>query len=62
MLYVRLNFLQVPWGRCGKTLLHRQKRLLSFQNEHLFVFYDKQSTQNHKENVSLMNEVFWTRR
>ena len=43
-------------------VIFRQQRLLSFQNEHLFVFYDKQSTQNHKENVSLMNEVFWTRR
>jgi len=27
----RLNFLQVPRGHCGKTLLHRQKPLFSFQ-------------------------------
>ena len=57
-----LDFLQVPRGHCGKTLLHHQKRLLSFQNEHLFVFIDKQSTQYHKKHFSLMNETFWTRR
>jgi len=32
-----------------KTLLHCQKRLLSFQKEQLFVFNDKQSTQYHKK-------------
>ena len=58
----RLDFLQVPRGRCGKTLLHHQKRLLSFQNEHLFVFIDKQSTQYHKKHFGLMNETFWTQR
>jgi len=36
----RFNLLQVPRVRYGKTL-HRQKRLLSFQNEHFFVFNDK---------------------
>ena len=41
-----------------KKLLHRQQRLVSFQNEHLFVFDDQQSTQNHKENVGSMNEAF----
>ena len=46
----RLDLLQVPRGHCGKKhLLHRQKRLLSFQNEQLFVFNDKQSTQYHKK-------------
>ena len=35
----RLDFLQVQRGRCGKTLLDREKRLLSFQKKHLFVFY-----------------------
>ena len=44
----RLNLLQVPQGRCGKTLLHRQKQLLSSQIEHLVVFNDKKSTQYHK--------------
>ena len=29
---------------------------------YLLVFYDQQSTQNHKENVDSMNEAFWTRR
>ena len=53
----RLDFLQVPRGRCGKTLLHHQKRLLSFQNEHLFVFIDKQSTQYHKKHL-----VWWMKR
>ena len=42
--------------------LHRQKRLLSFQNEHLLVFNDKQSTQYYKKHSGLMNETFWTRR
>ena len=45
----RYNFLQAPRGRCGKTLLHGQNPLLSFQNENLFVFNDKQSTQYHKK-------------
>jgi len=36
--------------------------LLSFKNEHLIVFDDQQSTQNHKENVGSLNEEFWTRR
>ena len=36
----RFNLLQVPRVRYDKTL-HRQKRLLSFQNEHFFVFNDK---------------------
>ena len=41
-----------------KTLLHHQKRLLSFQNDHLFVFNDTQSTQYHKKtHFSLMNET-----
>ena len=35
---LRLDFLQVPRRHCVKTLWHRQKRLLSFQNEQLFVF------------------------
>ena len=56
----RLDFLQVPWRRCVKTLVHRQKQLLNFQNEHLFVFNDKQSTQSHKTHSGLMNEMFWT--
>jgi len=30
----RLDFLQVQRGRCGKTLLDREKRLLSFQKKH----------------------------
>ena len=34
-----------------KTLLHCQKRLLSFQKEQLFVFNDKQSTQYHKKTI-----------
>ena len=42
-----------------KTLLHRQKRLLSFQNKQLFVFNDKQSTQYHKKHSGLMNEMLW---
>ena len=63
----RLDFLQlitseVLWT-VVKTLLHCQKRLLSFQNEQLFVFNDKQSTQYHKkQNIfNSMNETFWTR-
>ena len=47
----RLDFLVVR-GRCVE-----KQRLLSFQNEHLFVFYEQQSTQNDKENVGSMNEV-----
>ena len=43
-----------------KTLLHRQKLLLSFQNEPLFVINDKQSTQYHKKHFGLMNETFWS--
>ena len=39
-----------------------KQRLLSFQNEHLFGFYDQQSTRNHKENVGSMNEAFWIQR
>ena len=35
----RLDFLQVQRGCCGKTLLDREERLLSFQKKHLFVFY-----------------------
>ena len=50
----------------GLTFYYRgdivKQRLLSFQNEHLFVFYDKQSTRNHKENVGSMNEAFWIQR
>jgi len=57
----RLDFLKVPRGHCGETLLHRQKPLVSFQNEHLFVFYYQQSTQNQKEHFGSMNEAFWTR-
>ena len=57
----RLDSLQVPRRRCGETLLHCQKRLLSFQNEQLFVFNAKQSTQYHRKK-GLMNETFWTRR
>jgi len=45
-----------------KTLLHRQKRLLSFQNKQLFVFNAKQSTQYNKKHPGLMNETFLTRR
>jgi len=47
----RLNFLQVYYFEIVvvKTLLCCQKWLLSFQNEHLFVFNDKQSTQYHKK-------------
>ena len=52
-------------SKCGdfvvKNLSHRQQRLLTFQNEHLFVFYDQQSTQSHTENVGSMNEAFWIR-
>ena len=58
----RLDSLQVPRRRCGETLLHCQKRLLSFQNEQLFVFNDKQSTQYHKQFFYLMHEMFWTLR
>ena len=36
-----------------KILLHGEKRLLSFQNEHLFVFNDKQSTQYNKETFGM---------
>jgi len=32
------GFLQVQRGRRNNTMLHRQKRLLSFQNEH-FVYF-----------------------
>ena len=58
----RLDFLQlstseVLWWKH----YYRQKRLLSFQNEQLFVFNDKQSTQYHKKHSSLINEMFWTR-
>ena len=37
--------------------LHHQKRLLSFQNEYLFVFYDQQLTQYHKKTFGSMNEA-----
>ena len=47
----RLDCIQVPWGHCGKHCYSVKKRLLSFQNEHLFVFNDKQSTQYHKKTV-----------
>ena len=30
----RLEFLQVPQGRCGKNPIMIQKRWLNFQNEH----------------------------
>jgi len=47
-----LDFLQLSTSEAlltvVKTLLHRQKRLLSFQNEQLFVLNDKQSTQYHQ--------------
>jgi len=56
----RLDILQVLQGVVVKTLLHRQNRLLSFQNEHLFVFNDKQSIQYYKHFFSLMNETFWS--
>ena len=46
----RLDFLQ----------LRTSEALLSFQNEQLFVFNDKQSTQYHKNHSGLMNETFWT--
>ena len=49
-------------GVVVKILLHCQKRLLSFQNEQLFVFIDKQSAQHHKKHSGLVNETFWTRR
>ena len=45
----RLDFLQVPRRRCGENTITSSKRLLSFQNEQLFVFNDKQSTQYFKK-------------
>ena len=61
----RLGFLQLSTSEAlwtvVKTLLHCQKRLLSFQNKQLLVFNDKQSTQYHKKYSGLMNETFWTR-
>ena len=36
--------------------------MLRFQNERLFVFYDQQTTQNHRKYFGSMNEAFWTRR
>ena len=45
-----------------KTLLHCQKRLLSFQKEQLFVFNDKQSTQYHKKKHSCLMKETRTRR
>ena len=33
-----LGFVKVQRGRRDKTILHRQKRLLSFQNEHFLYF------------------------
>ena len=32
------GFVQVQRGRRDNTILHRQKRLLSFQNEHFLYF------------------------
>ena len=49
----RLDFL-VPRGRCGEKPITSSTTIVKLQNEHLFVFYDQQSTQNHKENVGLM--------
>ena len=46
-VYIGSTFYKYLGGVVVK-LLHRQKRLLSFQNEQLFVFNDKQSTQYHK--------------
>ena len=54
----RLDFL-VPRGRCGEKPFTSSTMIVQLQNEHLFVFYDQQSTQNHKENVGSMN-AFWT--
>jgi len=51
-------FYKYPRDVVVKT--HRQKWLLSFLKEQLFVFNDKQSTQYHKKHSSLMNESFWT--
>ena len=58
----RLDCIQVPWGHCGKHCYSVKKQLLSFQNKHLFVFNDKQSTQYQKKHFSLMYETFLTRR
>ena len=56
----KVNNVGLTFQYCGELLV--KKRFLSFQNDLLFVFYDQQSTQNHKENVGSMNEAFWTRR
>ena len=45
---------QVQRGRRANTILHRQKRLLSFQNAHFFL--------NHKKHSGLKSEVFLRRR
>jgi len=42
-----------------KILLHRQKRLLSFQNSHLCLMTNNQLNIT-KKHSGLMNETFWT--
>ena len=49
------GFVQVQRGRRDNTILHRQKRLLSFQNDHFLYFL----TIKH---YGLKNEAFSTRR
>jgi len=37
------GFVQEQQGRRDKTILHRQKRLLSFQNDHFLYFLTKKA-------------------
>ena len=55
-----IGFLQVPHGRCGKNTITSSKRLLNFQNEHLFVFYDKKIILVPQKQFGSMNDAFWT--